>query len=54
VRFDWTVDDSNPKAIEFYRELGATHVTDKLYFRFSGEELLEFAANKKVPSTNDG
>jgi len=53
VRFDWTVDDSNPKAIEFYRELGATHLTSKLYFRFSGEDLLEFAANKKVSSTND-
>ena len=45
VRFDWTVDDTNPKAIEFYRELGATHVKDKLYFRFSEEQLLEFATN---------
>jgi len=27
--------------------------SSKIYFRFSGEDLLEFAANKKVPSTND-
>lgn len=39
VRFDWTVDAENAKALEFYRQIGATQVKDKLYFRFSGAEL---------------
>ena len=43
IRFDWTVDATNPKAIEFYRELGATRVEDKLYYRFSGDQLLKFS-----------
>jgi len=42
-RFDWTVEASNTKALAFYRSLGATHVTDKLYFRFTGDELRRFA-----------
>jgi GNAT superfamily N-acetyltransferase len=43
VRFDWTVDLSNPRAVEFYRSLGAEPVTDKLYFRLSGDTLAAFA-----------
>jgi GNAT superfamily N-acetyltransferase len=43
IRFDWTVDQSNAEATRFYRELGATLVTDKLYFRFAGESLRMFA-----------
>ena len=43
TRFDWTVDASNEVALEFYRGLNATHVTDKLYFRFGGERLKQFA-----------
>jgi GNAT superfamily N-acetyltransferase len=39
MRFDWTVDAKNTKALAFYAEIGATHVQDKLYFRFSGAEL---------------
>jgi len=46
-RFDWTVDDTNPEALSFYRELGATHVTGKAYFRFSDEELLRFANRRE-------
>lgn len=38
-RFDWTVDESNAGALRFYNELGATHVKDKLYFRFSEDAL---------------
>jgi GNAT superfamily N-acetyltransferase len=45
-RFDWTVDDTNSKALSLYRELGATHVTGKVYFRFSDEQLLRFATDK--------
>lgn len=43
VRFDWTVDADNRRAIDFYRSLGATHVADKLYFRFAGDALEAFA-----------
>jgi GNAT superfamily N-acetyltransferase len=43
IRFDWTVDAGNLKAISFYRELGAIHLTEKLYFRLSGVELADFA-----------
>ena len=46
-RFDWTVDDTNPKALAFYRELGATHLTGKAYFRLSDEELLRFANRRE-------
>lgn len=44
VRFDWTVDESNTESLRFYNELGATHVKDKLYFRFTGASLNAFAA----------
>lgn len=43
LRFDWTVDQSNPRAVAFYRSLGAAPVTDKLYFRLSGDALAAFA-----------
>ena len=43
VRFDWTVDAQNVGAVAFYRRLGATHVTDKLYFRFAGTDLQRFS-----------
>lgn len=42
VRFDWTVDAENTRAVEFYRSLGATHLTNKLYFRLAGSDLHEF------------
>ncbi|KAF0815075.1 hypothetical protein IGB42_00152 [Andreprevotia sp. IGB-42] len=45
LRFDWTVDTSNPGAIAFYHSLGATQVTDKLYFRLGGEDLLNFSSS---------
>ena len=43
-RFDWTVDETNPGAIAFYEEMGASLVTSKLYYRFSGEQLEKFAS----------
>lgn len=43
IRFDWTVDLSNPRAVEFYKDLGAAHVSNKLYFRFAGNALAAFA-----------
>lgn len=43
-RFDWTVDADNVRALDFYRQLGASHVSNKLYFRFDGAALAAFAA----------
>jgi GNAT superfamily N-acetyltransferase len=43
VRFDWTVDADDPRAVALYRSLGASHLTDRLYFRFSGDDLTRFA-----------
>jgi len=44
VRFDWTVDADNRSALDFYHQLGATQVTDKLYFRFAGPDLAALAS----------
>lgn len=46
TRLDWTAEQSNPKAGAFYRKIGAMHVTDKEYFRFSDEALSQFAQSK--------
>lgn len=43
ARFDWTVDADNEKALAFYQSLGAMHVSDKLYFRLSGDALMNLA-----------
>lgn len=43
VRFDWTAEDVNPRAMEFYDRIGAKRVTDKVYYRFDGEALERFA-----------
>ena len=53
-RLDWTVDDTNPQALSFYRELGAAHVAGKLYFRFSDEQLLRFATGNADSGRHDG
>ena len=53
-RLDWTVDDTNPQALSFYRELGATHLTGKLYFRFSDEQLLRFATGNADRGRDNG
>jgi ribosomal protein S18 acetylase RimI-like enzyme len=47
-RFDWTVDPDNEGALRFYRRLEAQHVAEKLYFRFSGDELSTFAASDEA------
>jgi len=46
LRFDWTVDSHNLRAVEFYRSIGATHTTEKLYFRFAGSDLEALAARR--------
>ena len=43
--FDWTVDESNSEALRFYNELGAPHLTAKMYFRLAGASLNELAAS---------
>lgn len=45
VRFDWTAETDNPKALAFYDRLRAPRVEEKVYYRFSGEALAEFAAS---------
>ena len=43
VRVDWTAEDNNPRAMAFYDRIGARRVTDKVYFRFDGANLRQFA-----------
>ena len=47
VRFDWTAETDNPRALAFYDRLSAQRVTDKVYFRLSGEDLTAFAASSE-------
>ena len=44
VRFDWTAETDNPEALAFYDRLGAGRVAEKVYYRFDGETLQQFAA----------
>lgn len=43
VRFDWTAEENNPRAMEFYAHIGAQQVTNKVYYRFDGAALRRFA-----------
>ncbi len=42
-RFDWTAENTNPSAGEFYKAIGASLLHEKEYYRFAGEELAAFA-----------
>jgi|ETN01SMinimDraft_1059929.scaffolds.fasta_scaffold190203_1 ribosomal protein S18 acetylase RimI-like enzyme len=42
-RFEWIALDWNEPAIKFYEGLGARQLTDKRYFRMSGEALKQLA-----------
>ncbi|MEO3430278.1 GNAT family N-acetyltransferase [Pelagibius sp. CAU 1746] len=44
VRLDWTAEADNPRALALYDRLGARRLAEKVYFRFDGEALKEFAA----------
>jgi GNAT superfamily N-acetyltransferase len=44
VRFDWTAETDNPEALAFYDRVGAGRVAEKVYYRFDGETLQQFAA----------
>lgn len=50
VRLDWTTETGNPGALAFYDRLGAARVTEKVYFRFSGEALAALAQRAPVPA----
>lgn len=43
TRFDWTVDAADHDAAGFYRQLGASALPEKLYFRLAGADLEHFA-----------
>ncbi len=43
-RLDWTTENHNARALAFYDRLGARRVTEKVYFRFDGDSLKDFAA----------
>lgn len=43
VRFDWTAEDHNTRAMAFYERIGAQQVTEKVYYRFDGDRLRGFA-----------
>jgi GNAT superfamily N-acetyltransferase len=44
VRLDWTAESTNPRAVAFYKHIGAKRIPEKLYFRFDGDSLKDFAA----------
>lgn len=46
VRFDWTAEADNPRAVAFYEALGAEVVREKVYFRVRGEDLEGFGADE--------
>lgn len=45
-RLDWTAESTNPIAGRFYQSIGAERVTEKEYYRFSGDTLLKFSQAK--------
>ena len=47
-RFDWTAEDHNPRAMAFYDRIGAQQVTEKVYYRFDGKRLRDFAQKSLV------
>ena len=44
-RFDWTAETDNPGAIRFYDDIAAERVEEKVYFRFSSQNLARLAAS---------
>lgn len=45
-RLDWTTEDHNARALAFYDRLGARRVPEKVYFRFDGAALEDFAVGE--------
>ncbi len=51
VRFDWTTEITNTGAMSFYERLGAAPVAEKIYYRLTGNALLELARSETSPRT---
>lgn len=51
ARLDWTADAANPQLLRFYESLGAAAQTEKVFFRLTGEALVEAARD---PGTQQG
>lgn len=47
-RFDWTAETDNPGALAFYDRLGAERVSEKVYYRLSGDALKQVSADAKT------
>ncbi|MGF1594944.1 MAG: GNAT family N-acetyltransferase [Kiloniellaceae bacterium] len=45
-RLDWTAEDYNPRALALYDRIGARRLTEKVYFRFDGTALTDFADDR--------
>ena len=46
ARFDWTAETDNPRALAFYDRIAARRVTEKVYYRFAGDDLARFAGGE--------
>ena len=46
ARFDWTAETDNPRALAFYDRIAAQTVTEKVYYRFAGDDLARFAGGE--------
>ncbi len=45
-RLDWTAEDYNPRALALYDRIGAKRLPEKIYYRFDGDALKDFAAGE--------
>ncbi|MGD1876191.1 MAG: GNAT family N-acetyltransferase [Kiloniellaceae bacterium] len=43
VRLDWTAEDDNARALALYDRIGARRLPEKIYYRFDGDALKDFA-----------
>lgn len=43
-RLDWTAETTNPVAGQFYLSIGANLIKEKEYYRFEGQNLIDFAS----------
>jgi GNAT superfamily N-acetyltransferase len=48
LRLDWTAESDNPEALAYYDRLGATRVTEKVYYRLDGDALKDWAGAAKT------
>jgi len=46
-RLDWTAEDYTPRALALYDRIGARRLPEKVYYRFDGDALRDFATGGK-------